>query len=141
LVVKLDLLLPHTFPVELVLEDQLVNLGLLLHDTEVSTGVDVNEMLDLLILQVALEDILGGLRLQPVWVAKRFFFVILRVLFGINDFLLKLGSAEGRLNLDHFVSEVEVEPINVLALRSTRSDRDSTIGHILARYGVGGYCA
>ena len=42
LVVNLDLLLPHTLLVELVLEDPLVDLGLLFHDTEVSAGVDVN---------------------------------------------------------------------------------------------------
>ena len=115
-----------------------MNLGLLLHDTEVSAGVNVNEMLDLLILQVALEDILGGLRLQPVQVAKRFFFVILRVLLGMIDLLLELGSAEARLDLNHFISEVEVEAIHVLALRATRPERDSSIGHIFARYGVGG---
>ena len=98
-------------------------------------------MFDLLILQVALEDILGGLRLQPVRVAKRLDFVILCVLLGINDLLLELGSAEGRLDLDHFVSEVEVEPINVFALGATLPERDSTSGHILAGNGISGDCA
>jgi hypothetical protein len=138
LVIKLDLLLPHTLPVEVVLKDPLVNLGFRLHDTEVSAGVHFNEMLDLLILQVAPEDILGGLRPQPIRVAKGFGFVFLRVLFRMIDFLLEAGSAEARLYLDYFISEVVVEPIHVLALGSTRPKGNSSIGHILPRYGIGG---
>ena len=131
--------MPHTLPVEVILEDPLVNLGFRLHHTEVSTGVHINEMLNLLILQVAPEDILGGLRPQPIRVAKRFGFVFLSVIFRIIDFLLEAGSAEARLDLNYFISKVVVEPIHVLALGATRPKDNSSVGHILPRYGVGGY--
>ena len=139
MVIKLDLLLPHTPPVEVILEDPLVNLGFRLHHTEVSAGVHINDMLNLLILQVAPKDILGGLRPQPIRVAKRFCFVFLRVLFRMIDFLLKAGSTEARLDLNHFITKVVVEPIHVLALRATRPKGNSSIGHILPRYGICGY--
>jgi hypothetical protein len=55
------------------------------------------------------------------------------------DFLLKAGCAEARLDLNHFISKVVVEPIHVLALGATRPKGNSSIGHILPRYGIGGY--
>jgi hypothetical protein len=117
---QLDLLLPHTLPVELVLEDPLMDLGFLLHHTEVSTSVHIYDMLNLLILQVVPKHILLVLHSQPIWVTKRFYFVFLRVLLGMINFLLEAWSAETRLDLNHFISQVVVEPIHVLALSPTR---------------------